>query len=436
MILAGGRILDTDRQEELLDTLEDRINRTREQGELSPQTVIEAADRLGTLIAEGAFDSFLEDWKLEGAEHYKNQIIQALDRKSLTYRWERELGSGSWIPQREQPPFENPTEIVTRVMPLGTLLHIAAGNVDGLPAFSVAEGLLTGNVNLLKLPQADHGLSIEILRRWIEIEPRLADYLYVFDTPSSDVVTLKRLADMADGIVVWGGEAAVSAVRRFAPTGARLIEWGHKLGFVYLSGYTDKERELTGLANHIQSTRQLLCSSCQTIFIDTEEEEEAAAFCREFLPYLEASARRYASQDLSVTAEVTLRRYSQELEKALSDEAVPTGRVFQGDGGSLTLLPDEELELSPMFGNCLVKRLPHRRLFQQLRRHKGCLQTAGLICLPEKRAELTELLARSGVVRIMHPGDMSAGFCGEAHDGEYPLRRYTRIVHTQISREP
>lgn len=55
MILAGGRILDTDRQEELLDTLEDRINRTREQGELSPQTVIEAADRLGTLIAEGAF---------------------------------------------------------------------------------------------------------------------------------------------------------------------------------------------------------------------------------------------------------------------------------------------------------------------------------------------------------------------------------------------
>ena len=48
MILAGGRILDTDRQEELLDTLEDRINRTREQGELSPQTVIEAADRLGT----------------------------------------------------------------------------------------------------------------------------------------------------------------------------------------------------------------------------------------------------------------------------------------------------------------------------------------------------------------------------------------------------
>lgn len=37
MILAGGRILDTDRQEELLDTLEDRINRTREQGSFRPR---------------------------------------------------------------------------------------------------------------------------------------------------------------------------------------------------------------------------------------------------------------------------------------------------------------------------------------------------------------------------------------------------------------
>ena len=42
--------------------------------------------------------------------------------------------------------------------PLGVLLHIAAGNADGLPAFSVAEGLATGNINILKLPQADNGL--------------------------------------------------------------------------------------------------------------------------------------------------------------------------------------------------------------------------------------------------------------------------------------
>ena len=88
-------------------------------------------------------------------------------------------------------------------VPLGTLFHIAAGNVDILPAFSVAEGLLTGNINILKLPQADSGLTVQIAARLAETEPALADYLYVFDTPSTDIAAMKKMADMADGIVVW-----------------------------------------------------------------------------------------------------------------------------------------------------------------------------------------------------------------------------------------
>ncbi len=92
---------------------------------------------------------------------------------------------------------------------------------------------------------------------------------------------------------------------------------------------------------------------------------------------------------------------------------------------------DKSLELSDMFGNCLVKRLPQNELFTVLRKNKGCLQTAGLICKPEKRDELIDLLARSGIVRIMRVGDMSSVFCGESHDGEYALRRYVRIVNIQ-----
>ena len=41
---------------------------------------------------------------------------------------------------------------------------------------------------------------------------------------------------------------------------------------------------------------------------------------------------------------------------------------------------------------------------------------------------LLPLLARAGVNRITAPGRMSAPLPGEAHDGEYPLRRYLRAV--------
>ena len=84
-----------------------------------------------------------------------------------------------------------------------------------------------------------------------------------------------------------------------------------------------------------------------------------------------------------------------------------------------------------MEGNVLVKLLPRKDLLPTLRRQKGRLQTAGLICSPEKREALTELLLRAGATRVTRAGSLSRSFPGEAHDGEYPLRRYTRIVDVE-----
>ena len=55
----------------------------------------------------------------------------------------------------------------------------------------------------------------------------------------------------------------------------------------------------------------------------------------------------------------------------------------------------------------------------------------GLLCPEGQREELAELFLRCGLTRILRPGAMSDVFCGEAHDGEYPLRRYTRMVDIQ-----
>ena len=85
-----------------------------------------------------------------------------------------------------------------------------------------------------------------------------------------------------------------------------------------------------------------------------------------------------------------------------------------------------------MMCSVLVKKLPQSRLIPTLRQTKYYLQTAGLICQEKDRAELTEALCRSGVTRVTRAADMSVYFYGEAHDGEYPLRRYTRIINAQL----
>ena len=429
MILYSGEIFDTKEQDRLISELEGRISKTLAEKTLSPETMVSAAEKLRADIIKGEFDSLLFSRKLDSPERYKALACAVLSRECLEQRLAEELGGYPREKVTSSPEIGLPS-IKIRYMPLGTIFHIAAGNMDGLPAMSLAEGLITGNVNILKLPSADDGLSLKIISRLIEYEPALADFIYVFDTPSSDIYAMQKLAALADGIAVWGGEAAIKAVRALAPIGAKLIEWGHKLGFCYISGFDGKTEELKGLAEHIAATKQLLCSSCQTVFIDTEDDSELKRFCKLFLPILEEAAERHKDASIDIRARDTIIRHTEQLEGIL--EAKPANPWEYKEQNCRLIIKDGGLELSPMMCSVLVKKLPQSRLIPTLRQTKYYLQTAGLICREKDRAELTEALCRSGVTRVTRAADMSAYFYGEAHDGEYPLRRYTRIINAQL----
>lgn len=433
MIFADGTIYPSEEQDRILLSLEEKINRTRERSRLPMEKVIRAFDRLCHEIADGKWNDLLEKLTPQIPASVIDSVLPRMEQKGLEYKVKIELGEEYFQDQRMESPFDGKA-LLSRAVPLGTLFHIAAGNMEALPAYSIAEGLLTGNINILKLPQADQGLTVEIFRRLTEIEPLIAEYVYIFDTPSTDLPAMKKMAEMADAVVVWGGDEAVASVRMLAKPGTKLIEWGHKLGFAYVSGYCDKDAELSALAEHIMDTKQLLCSSCQTIYLDTDDTKELGRFCREFLPYLERAAEQYPVMEIGAVAEQTLRRHYRMLEKKMygaSTNEQNERKLYQGKNCSLTACNDSELELSGMYGNCLVKCLPRTELMTVLRRKKGYLQTAGLICDPQKRGYLEELLIRCGVTRVMTAGHMSHSFCGEAHDGEYPLRKYTRIINIE-----
>ena len=420
MIFANGRLLPDSQWDKLLQDLETEINAARMAQPLEAEAVISAVDALGKRLAGGEFDTLLAQYLPAGVELH--DLLPLLSREALERKLKTELGEDPFVPRDHG-------RTAARLLPLGTLLHIAPGNMPGLPVYSVVEGLLTGNVNLLKLPRSDKGLSQAALSLLCEQEPRLAPYIYAFDLPSSETGDLKRLSALADGIVTWGGEGAVKAARVLAGAGCKLIEWGHRLSFAYVSGYEDKEAELAALAGHIVTTGQRLCSSCQVIFLDSGDRSEGEAFCREFLPYLEAAAAQRPG--LFAGAAATLSGHTALLERQAAGK--DAGELhLRGRGCSVTLRPGRELELSPMEGNVFVKLLPRSELLPALGRSKGVLQTAGLICPPGEREALSALLARAGVNRVTRPGAMSAAFPGEAHDGEYPLRRYTRVVDVEL----
>ena len=419
MIFANGSLRPDSERTAVLDGLEAQLNAVRAAPPLEAEAVIRAVDALGKRLEAGEFAPLLSRFLPAGVA--LDDLLPLLRRESLEAKLAAELGEDPFRPKER-------SKTTAHVLPLGVLFHIAPGNMPGLPVYTALEGLLTGNINLVKLPRGDKGLSLAAFRLLTEQEPRLAPYLYAFDFPSGQREDLEALAALADGLVVWGGDGAVEAARTLAGPGCKLIEWGHRLSFAYVSGYEDKAAELSALAGHIVETGQRLCSSCQVIFLDAEDREAGTAFCREFLPYLERAAAGRPGPGAGASASLSGRAAL--LERIVEGRAEGE-ELFQGRGCSVIFRSDRELELSPMEGNVLVKLLPERELLPALRRQKGRLQTAGLLCAPERREALTGLLARAGLTRVTRAGTMSASFPGEAHDGEYPLRRYVRVVDVE-----
>lgn len=424
MILINGDIVPSHMQNKILEDLPSRLNHTLAAHMLNPYWVIEACDKLSKKLADGDYNPLISSLPIDQTlvKEELHTVIHMLKKESLLCKLHTELGPKPFEPKTIIPPFEEKS-IIKHTYPLGVLFHIAAGNADGLPACSVIEGLLAGNINILKLPQADKDLSITLLAELIAIDSRLKEYIYVFDTPSTDLEAMKYMAQLSDGVVVWGGDLAVAAVRKMVNPGTKLIEWGHKLGFAYIDQNAITDSSLTALALHIFRTKQLLCSSCQTIYIDTEDIEKVYSFCEAFLPFMEQAALKYPINDVGAAAQSTLQVYNAELESLFS-----TSRTYKGKSTSLIAKSDSILELSFMFGNCLVKPLPRHQLLKALRESKPYLQTAGLLCLAKDYPILSNLLLRAGIVRVKELGKMSDITCMDAHDGDYPLRRYTKIT--------
>lgn len=380
---------------------------------LNVNLVIDACQILSQKIEQGDYQILLDQIGLSDSlsSYGLSKAAEMLSQEYLLHKMRVELGND----------LENPKRF-----PIGVLLHISAGNMDGLPAYSVIEGLLTGNVNLLKLPEDEPGISSFLLKELIRIEPSLKEYIYVFQISSKETSRIKQLMNLADAIAVWGGDDAVGAVRSLAPPSIPLIQWGHKISFAYVTIEGMGEEALMGLARHMISTKQLLCSSCQGIYLDTDDEQAANQFCHKFLEILVRAAKEKQDSDLGITAQNTLRVYNQQLISSLTQNT----RFYSRQGISVRFSPDSCLETSAMFGNCWVKLLPQKQLMSTLRTYNGYLQTVGLLCHNDEWDSLSYQFCRIGAVQIRKGWDMSHISWGDAHDGEYPLRRYSKIIES------
>lgn len=419
MILYQGKIYENTSQTKLLETLKEDCFKTLDRTiRLDSNTVINACDKLTKKVEKGEFDDLIKPLLLELdiPEETFSQYVSTFTKEALQSKMRIELGD-------DYLSLSALNEANERYLyPLGILFHIAAGNLDILPAYSVIEGLLVGNINILKLPTGDKGVSVKLLSALIEIEPKLKEYIYVFDVPSVDTDTLEIFAELADGIIVWGGDDAIKAARSMAKPNTKLIEWGHKLSFAYAS-LDATDDDLKNLAKNVITTNQLLCSSAQGIYVDTANREQLDLFAERFFHLLVEVQKHYQEVPYGMKSKNAVELYYEDMVKSKTNK-----KIFKKAGVSVVTTADSSLEPSMLFRNVWVKMLPVDDIIKTLKPYKNYLQTASILASKDVYSDYAEKLINAGVVRIKKPDEMSEAILGESHDGVYPLRQYTKVV--------
>ncbi|RST08831.1 hypothetical protein EF910_00930 [Streptomyces sp. WAC07149] len=356
-----------------------------------------------------------------------------LDRRELTRKLRRELGGAT--PGRLDRA--DPRETVYEAWaPVGLVAHIAPGNAATVAPLSIVEGLLAGNVNVLKTSSADSLFTQHLMAELAAFDPggALAARVIVLRFPSSRQEWLRQMCAPADAVAVWGGEGAVEGVAAHVPAGCRLVEWGHRISFAYLTADAWSDAgTLDALAADVCLHEQQACSSPQVVYLDTGDEGEVFAFAERFAAVLAArppaaTDAALAAPDPAEAAEVTTTELVARLEEHLG-----LTRVFAAPDGSWRVMADTRspLTASPLHRSVWVKPLPRERLIATLRPMRRYLQTAGLAGSTTDIAELSRTVLAAGVTRVTPVGAMLESYAGEPHDGVYALQRYSRRVAVQ-----
>lgn len=399
---------------------------------LDTETVLAACDALATALRDpgGAVRARLAP-HLPADEDgdVLAELAAFLERGALTRKLRRELGGTA--PERLTRPDAKET-VYEAWAPVGLVAHIAPGNAATVAPLSLVEGLLAGNVNILKTSSADTLLAQHLLAELATLDPTgaVAERVIVLRFSSSRQDWLRRMCAPADAVAVWGGEAAVEGVAAHVPAGCRLVEWGHKISFAYLTrdAWAD-EATLTALAQDVCLFEQQACSSPQVVYLDTEDTEELHAFADRLARALAACPPPAGEElDPAEYAELTTTEHLARLEEHLG-----LTKVLAAPDGTWRVMADVRpaLTASPLHRSVWVKPLPRKNLIATLRPMRRYLQTAGLAGGRADVAELATTVLAAGATRVTPVGAMTAGYSGEPHDGVYALQRYSRRVAVQ-----
>ncbi len=314
--------------------------------------------------------------------------------------------------------------------PLGVLIHVTPNNSPLLGVFAMLEGLLSGNINVLKLARKDSLFAPLFFSHLCKLDQTgiLKKYIFIGGISSRDQDAIINLFSVADVISAWGNEESIKSIKELAPNGTKIIAWGHKISFAYISKVeTSNKNIIDKLAWEICNNEQMACSSPQCVFIEDASFNDLKSFSKQLSESLKV---------ISPTIKQVEPGFAEKAELTITAEQVKLESVF----GNAELIADannawriyldmnEGLSASPLFRTIWVRPLMKKNIVSVIRPYKKYLQTIGLAAGASEIEGLMQAFFQAGIQRIRTIGAMTDSYIGEPHDGIFALRSFCQKI--------
>lgn len=321
-----------------------------------------------------------------------------------------------------------------RAMPQGVVSHVSAGNVFVSAVDTLVQGILTKNVNILKMSSFDPVFPLLFAKLLKECDPDGVIYPYLALVPfkGGDLAVEKIVKEKSDVVIVYGGKEVVELYRQGRGLHTKELEYGPKYSLAVLDkdalATSNSDEVAYQVAKDFTMWEQAACSSPHSVFI--QGEQEARRFANSLKKAFERLAVEYPFPKINVNekTEITRTRELARVESALGNsELIIPGISDQ----SWTII----LEKTARFTVSCQHRTAYiittdndQELYDALAGYGKFIQSVGVLADSRRLFELSNRLVGLGADRITEIGHMHKRKHGTPHDGTRGLSELVRWV--------
>jgi phenylacetate-CoA ligase len=321
-----------------------------------------------------------------------------------------------------------------RAMPQGVVSHVSAGNVFVSAVDTLVQGILTKNVNILKMSSFDPVFPLLFAKLLKQCDPEAVIYPYLALVPfkGGNVEVEQIIKEQSDVVIVYGGKEVVELYRQGRGLHTREVEFGPKYSLAVLDREAlagcDSDAVAYQVAKDFTMWEQAACSSPHSVFI--RGEDEARRFAGSLQKAFERLALEYPFPEININekTEITRTRELARVECALGNAEL----IIPGIGDqSWTIILEKKARFTVSCQHrtaYIITINDDQELYDALAGYGKYIQSVGVLADSGRLFELSNRLVGIGADRITEIGWMHKRKHGTPHDGTRGLSELVRWV--------